>query len=173
MLALRHWARVLRPGGFLLLMVPDPCERGLMDRVRLALPADHFVEEYRAGAKPVRDAHGDEVSLSAVRYSELALNHGKRMDTLSELRGAEAYLASTAGDARSGAPAASAAVRAKAEAMVKLATFLARSVPDYPPLNLSHVSAQHLNATRAAIDLGSAELGHAHARRPRPAGRRD
>lgn len=48
LLALRHWLRVLRPGGLALLLLPDPCTRGFMDRFRLALPAAHHVDEYRS-----------------------------------------------------------------------------------------------------------------------------
>ena len=70
MLALRHWLRVLRPGGLCVAMVPDPCERGLMDRARLALPAAHFVAEFESGETTqhsVLDDHGLEIALSATR----------------------------------------------------------------------------------------------------------
>ncbi|KAH8046453.1 sulfuric ester hydrolase [Aureococcus anophagefferens] len=119
MLALRHWLRVLRPGGLCVTMLPDPCERGLMDRARLALPAAHFVAEFESGETTqhsVLDDHGLEIALSATRY-ELAINNGRRADALAELRGAEAYLASTTSNGFQ----ASVNVRLKAEHMVKMA----------------------------------------------------
>ncbi|KAH8092127.1 sulfuric ester hydrolase [Aureococcus anophagefferens] len=127
MLALRHWLRVLRPGGLCVTMLPDPCERGLMDRARLALPAAHFVAEFESGETTqhsVLDDHGLEIALSATRYAELAINNG-RPDALAELRGAEAYLASTTSNGFQ----ASVNVRLKAEHMVKMARFVANAIP--------------------------------------------
>ncbi|KAK7232274.1 sulfuric ester hydrolase [Aureococcus anophagefferens] len=161
MLALRHWLRVLRPGGLCVTMLPDPCERGLMDRARLALPAAHFVAEFESGETTqhsVLDDHGLEIALSATRYAELAINNGRRADALAELRGAEAYLASTTSNGFQ----ASVNVRLKAEHMVKMARFVANAIPDFPPLNVSHVSPKRLRDTVDSLRQGNQELGHVH-----------
>ncbi|KAH8048834.1 sulfuric ester hydrolase [Aureococcus anophagefferens] len=106
MLALRHWLRVLRPGGLCVTMLPD-LRRGLMD-ARLTLAA-HFVAEFESG--------------ETTQHS-LAINNGRR-DALAELRGAEAYLASTTSNGFQ----ASVNVRLKAEHMVKMARFVANAIP--------------------------------------------
>ena len=62
---------MLRPGGLALLLLPDPCTRGFMDRFRLALPAAHHVEEYRS--RQVRPA-----SLHATRRRSRRHLHHRR-----------------------------------------------------------------------------------------------
>ena len=47
--ALRAWTRVLAPGGLLFVLLPDPCYGFMMDRVRVAMPASHYLHEYRTG----------------------------------------------------------------------------------------------------------------------------
>jgi len=45
---LRHWLRVVRPGGWVFLAVPDPCDPKFPfgDRFRLAAKPQHFVDEF-------------------------------------------------------------------------------------------------------------------------------
>ncbi|EGB02649.1 hypothetical protein AURANDRAFT_68689, partial [Aureococcus anophagefferens] len=106
----------------------------------------------------VLDDHGLEIALSATRYAELAINNGRRADALAELRGAEAYLASTTSNGFQ----ASVNVRLKAEHMVKMARFVANAIPDFPPLNVSHVSPKRLRDTVDSLRQGNQELGHVH-----------
>ena len=94
----------------------------------------------------------------ATRYAELAINNGRRADALAELRGAEAYLASTTSNGFQ----ASVNVRLKAEHMVKMARFVANAIPDFPPLNVSHVSPKRLRDTVDSLRQGNQELGHVH-----------
>ena len=62
---LRHWLRVVRVGGVVLLFLPDPCSADAMDRVRLAAPATHHLDEWATTAP---QEHAVEQALSFVRW---------------------------------------------------------------------------------------------------------
>ena len=91
LVALANWLRVLRHGGLLVLVLPDPCarrrpvmstgkttcsvgERTLMDRYRLAHPGSHHVRDFWNRApelvKPPPE-HAMEMALSTYRLLEL------------------------------------------------------------------------------------------------------
>ena len=73
LVAVASWLRVLRPRGVLLLVLPDPCERTLMDRYRLAAPASHHVRDYWARAPSVvpPPEHTMEMGISTLRLLEI------------------------------------------------------------------------------------------------------
>lgn len=73
LVALGNWIRVLKPGGILLLVAPDPCERTLMDRYRLAAPGSHHLRDYYARDAPAvpPPEHATEMVVSTYRLLEL------------------------------------------------------------------------------------------------------
>ena len=68
LLALSHWLRVVRPGGHLAIFLPDACSPNMMDRSRLAMPAAHYVAEYKSGRS---EAHEEELAVSVLRFVRL------------------------------------------------------------------------------------------------------
>ena len=66
--ALRNWLRVLRPGGHAVIFLPDACSPAMMDRSRLAMPAEHFVSEFASGTL---ERHEDEIAVSTLRFHRL------------------------------------------------------------------------------------------------------
>jgi SAM-dependent methyltransferase len=61
--ALKNWLRVVKPGGRLLIIVPD--KRYMFDHKRPLTPIDHFFAEHENGVEQSRDSH----------YRDVALNH--------------------------------------------------------------------------------------------------
>ena len=71
-LALEHWARVVKPGGWIIIFVPDACSN-TMDNVRVTLPATHFEEEYVH-----RRAHSHELEHTVTLNRFLKSQRGNR-----------------------------------------------------------------------------------------------
>lgn len=73
--------RVLRPGGMVLLFLPD--RRRTADRFRPPTPLEHLIEEHQAAATVVSDAHLADYA----RDRGIALHRGRRRrETLERLR---------------------------------------------------------------------------------------
>ena len=68
LVALQNWLRVLKPDGIAAIMLPDPCTQKVMDSVRLALPASHYLEELSKGASDAYTRHSREVALSGTQF---------------------------------------------------------------------------------------------------------
>ena len=70
-LALSHWVRVVKPGGFVVVFLPDACASTgtMMDRLRLAVPAQHYIDEWR---QPAPAVHRQEIALSQLRFLRVA-----------------------------------------------------------------------------------------------------
>lgn len=58
--ALRHWLRVVRPGGLVFVAVPDLCDLSFAfgDRFRLVARPEHFVEEFQRDGAPAENFEG-------------------------------------------------------------------------------------------------------------------
>ena len=63
--ALHAWMRVIKPGGLVIFFLPNPCYNVIMDRVRLAAPASHYVDEYRRAKAAT---HEVEQALGSTRF---------------------------------------------------------------------------------------------------------
>jgi SAM-dependent methyltransferase len=68
--ALREWARILRPGGLLFLIVPH--RDGTFDHRRPVTSFTHLIEDYRAGTGESDETHVEEV----LRLHDLARDPG-------------------------------------------------------------------------------------------------
>jgi SAM-dependent methyltransferase len=69
LLAIRHWLRVVKAGGHVMMVVPD--KRSTFDRERPVTPIWHILRDYAEGPEWSRWLHYEEVVRSQVKWSQL------------------------------------------------------------------------------------------------------